>query len=59
MDVMLVFILLPMVRYFFDKVIMPKTSLNHEIQYDRNLGAGLLEMIGAISFSAILLFTMA
>ncbi len=59
MDLLLVFILLPLVRFFFDKVIMPKTSLDHEIQYDRNLGAGLLEMIGAISFSIVLLFTMA
>lgn len=59
MDLLLVFILLPLVRYFFDKVIMPKASLDHEIQYDRNLGAGLLEMIGAISFSIVLLFTLA
>lgn len=59
MDILLVFILLPMVRFFFDKIIIPKASLDHEIQHDRNLGAGLLEMIGAISFSVILLFTMA
>lgn len=59
MDVLLVFILLPTVRFFFDKMMMPKASLDHEIQHDRNLGAGLLEMVGAISFSVILLFTMA
>lgn len=58
MDAVLVFILLPTVRFFFDKVIMPKTSLDHEIQHDRNLGAGFLEVIGAISFSIILLFVM-
>lgn len=58
MDAALVFILLPMVRFFFDKIIMPNASLNHEIQHDRNLGAGLLEMVGAISFSVILLFVM-
>lgn len=58
MDAVLVFILLPVVRFFFDKVIMPRTSLNHEIQHDRNMGAGLLEMVGAISFSIILLFVM-
>ena len=58
MDVMLVFILLPAVRIFFDKIIIPNTALNHEIQFDRNLGAGLLEMIMAISFSIILFFTM-
>jgi len=59
MDVLLIFILLPMVRFFFDKMMMPKASLDREIQHDRNLGAGLLEMVGAISFSVILLFTMA
>ena len=58
MDVALVFILLPMMRYFFDRVILPQSSLDHEIQHDQNLGAGILEMIGAISFSVILLFTM-
>ena len=58
MDVVLVFILLPAVRIFFDKIIIPHTALNHEIQFDRNLGAGLLEMIMAISFSIILFFTM-
>ena len=58
MDVVLVFILLPAVRIFFDKIIIPGTALNHEIQFDRNLGAGLLEMIMAISFSIILFFTM-
>lgn len=58
MDAVLVFILLPMMRYFFDKVILPQSSLDHEIQHDRNLGAGILEMISAISFSVILLFTM-
>ena len=59
MDVVLVFILLPIVRIFFDKVIIPGAALNHEIQFDRNLGAGLLEVIMAISFSIILFFTMA
>ncbi len=58
MDAALIFILLPVVRFFFDKVIMPRTSLDHEIQHDRNLGAGFLEVIGAISFSIILLFVM-
>ncbi len=58
MDAVLVFILLPTVRFFFDKVIMPRTSLDHEIQHDRNLGAGFLEVVGALSFSIILLFVM-
>ncbi len=58
MDVLLFFIFLPLVRFFFDKVIIPRASLDQEIQHDRNLGAGLLEMAGAISFSVILFFTM-
>ena len=57
-DVVLVFILLPVVRLFFDKIIIPRADLNHEIQHDRNLGAGFLEMITAISFSIILFFVM-
>jgi len=59
MDIALVFILLPMMRYFFDKVILPRASLDREIQHDRNLGAGILEMVSAIGFSVILLLTMA
>lgn len=58
MDAVLVFILLPTVRFFFDKVILPRTSLDYEIHHDQNLGAGLLEMTSAISFSVILLFVM-
>jgi len=58
MNVVLIFIFLPMMRYFFDKVILPRASLDDEIQHDRNLGAGILEMMSAISFSVILLFAM-
>jgi uncharacterized membrane protein YjfL (UPF0719 family) len=58
MDVAVVLLFLPLVRYFFDKVMIPKTDLNKEIQEDRNLGAGLLESTVAISFATILFFTM-
>jgi uncharacterized membrane protein YjfL (UPF0719 family) len=57
-DVVLIFILLPVVRFFFDKIIISRVNLNHEIQNDKNLGAGFLEMITAISFSVILFFVM-
>jgi uncharacterized membrane protein YjfL (UPF0719 family) len=57
-DVLLVFILIPVVRLFFDKVIIPKAHLNQEIQKDKNLGAGFLEMTIAISFATILYFAM-
>ncbi len=50
------FIVLPMARYFIDKMVLSGSDLNHEIAKDRNLGAGLLEMTVAISFSALLFF---
>ena len=58
LNVILIFILLPVVRFFFDKLIIPGASLDHEIQFDQNLGAGLLEMVVAISFSIILVITL-
>jgi len=57
-DALLVLILLPAVRLFFDKLLIPHADLNKEIQLDRNLGAGFLEMTIAISFSGILYFAM-
>lgn len=50
-------IALPIFRIFFDKLILSKSDLNHEIANDRNIGAGLLEMTIAIGLSAILFFT--
>ena len=50
------FIVLPIARYFLDKMVLSGSDLNHEITKDRNLGAGLLEMTVAISFSALLFF---
>lgn len=57
-NIFLVFILIPVVRYFFDKVIIPGEALNREIQNDRNLGAAFLEASMAISFAVILYFTL-
>ena len=56
METILIFILLPLVRFFFDKVIIHGAALDHEIQFDQNLGAGMLEMMVAVSFAAILFF---
>lgn len=58
MDALLIFILLPIVRLFFDKIIIPKSDLNHEIKNDKNIGAALLESIVMVSFSTVLFFTM-
>lgn len=58
LDALLIFILLPIVRIFFDKIIIPKSDLNHEIKNDKNLGAGILEALVMISFAVILFFVM-
>lgn len=55
LDALLIFILLPIVRIFFDKLIIPKSDLSHEIKNDRNLGAAFLEASIMISFSIVLL----
>lgn len=52
------FIILPFIRLFFDKALIPKTDLNSAIQNDRNVAAGLLEMTVLVCFAVILFFTM-
>ena len=52
------FLVLPLFRLFFDKVIIPKSDLNHEIKNDQNCGAGLLEMVITVGFSVILLLVL-
>ncbi len=51
------FVFLPLIRIILDKVLIPKTDLNHEISRNRNLAVGLLEMTVAISFAVILYFS--
>ena len=58
LDGILGFILLPIFRIFFDKLIIPKSDLNHEIKNDRNLGAAFLEITIAIGFATILFFVL-
>ena len=57
-DVSLIFVLLIVVRFFFDKLIIPHSDLNHEIANDKNVGAGLLEMFASIGFALVLYFTL-
>lgn len=57
-DGSIAFITLPIFRLFFDKVIIPKSDLNHEIKNDQNCGAGLLELIITVGFSVILLLVL-
>ncbi len=51
-----VIIFIPVIRFFFDKLIIPKSSLNHEIATDKNIGAGFLETVMVIGFAAIIFF---
>ncbi len=55
-DLVLILVYLIFVRFFFDKLIIPKSDLNKEIANDKNIGAGLLEMMVSISFSTVLYF---
>ncbi len=57
-DLSLVLILLIVVRFFFDKLIIPKADLNHEIAKDQNIGAGLLEFFASVSFALVLFYTL-
>jgi uncharacterized membrane protein YjfL (UPF0719 family) len=57
-DGAIAFIVLPIFRLFFDKVIIPKSDLNHEIKNDQNCGAGLLEFVITVGFSVILLMVL-
>ncbi|MEO1382956.1 MAG: DUF350 domain-containing protein [Bacteroidota bacterium] len=58
MDVLVVFVYLIAVRFIFDRFILRNSNLATEISEDQNLGAGLLEMVVAICFSAVLFFVL-
>ncbi len=55
-NVLLVFVYLVGIRFFFDKVVIPRHDLNSEIAEDWNVGAGLLEGAVSIGFAAVLFF---
>jgi uncharacterized membrane protein YjfL (UPF0719 family) len=48
------FVFLPVVRFVMDKLVVPGDSLSREIIEDKNIGAGLLEAVVAISFAIVL-----
>ncbi len=54
-DSLIGFAVLPIFRFLFDKFVIPKADLNHEIKHDQNLGAGLLEMTMTVGFAVVLL----
>jgi len=49
------FALLPIIRFLVNKLILVKSDLNTEIARDKNIGAGILEAITAISLAIILI----
>jgi len=55
-NVVAILVLLVVVRLFFDKFVLYKSDLNEEIVRDKNVGAGLLEMITSISFAIVLVY---
>lgn len=56
MYAVLIIIFLVGIRLFFDKVVLLKSDLNHEIKNDRNIGAGWLEAVCSVCFSVILFY---
>lgn len=54
LEALIILVLFPLVRWFFDKAIIAKLDLNKEISEDRNLGAALLEATVMISFAILL-----
>jgi uncharacterized membrane protein YjfL (UPF0719 family) len=53
--VAIAFVFLPILLILIDRLVIPGKSMRKEIQFDKNLGAGLLEAVCAISFSAVLI----
>ncbi len=54
----LIILLLPIVRFLFNKIIIIGSDLNDEISQDKNNGAAFLEVIMAIGFATLLFFVM-
>ncbi|MEO1447979.1 MAG: DUF350 domain-containing protein [Bacteroidota bacterium] len=57
-DIAIIFVYLIVVRLVFDRFVLRNSSLHEEISEDQNMGAGLLEMMVAICFSAALFFVL-
>ncbi len=52
---LMAFIFLPIVRIVMDKLVIPGDDLSREIIEDKNIGAGILEAVVAISFAIVLM----
>lgn len=58
-NTVVVIALLPLIRIFFDKIILPGAKLDDEIVEDQNIGAAVLESVTLIIFACSLFFIMA
>ena len=58
LDIAIIFVYLVIVRLVFDKFVLRNSDLNTEIANDKNLGAGLLEMVVSICFSVVLFYVL-
>ncbi|TGK17474.1 DUF350 domain-containing protein [Leptospira fluminis] len=56
LDLAFAFIIIPVLHFLAGRVILPGSTLKHEISDDQNFGAGLLEAVVLVSFSAIIFF---
>ncbi|MEM6766938.1 MAG: DUF350 domain-containing protein [Bacteroidota bacterium] len=56
LDLGLVILFLIILRFILDRIILRRSNLLDEITRDQNLGAGILEMVLAISFATVLFF---
>ncbi|MCE9499604.1 MAG: DUF350 domain-containing protein [Leptospira sp.] len=57
-EFLLSLLLIPFLRYFAGKVILPGSSLAKEIAVDKNIGAGLIEACILVSFSGVIFFAL-
>jgi len=58
LEALIIFIFLPLFRFCFDRLIIARFDLSHEIVKDRNTGAAFVEAIVLISFAAVLFFVL-
>ncbi len=54
MDMAIVSVYYVLVRFYFDKILIPGSPLRKELVEDKNVGAGVLEMLVAVGFAGLL-----
>jgi uncharacterized membrane protein YjfL (UPF0719 family) len=56
LEALVIVLLLPVVRFGFDKLVLPKIPINREISEDRNYGVALIEASAMVAFATVLAF---